>query len=206
MQYGSPQLHRDHERPRSDGAIAAHEIEAELQKILESPIFRRAPRHSRFLAFVVRKTLDGSAESVKEYAVGLQVFDRPADYDTAADPVVRVEAGRLRSRLADYYQELGKRDTIHIDLPKGTYVPVFSRNGVAPASHEREEADAETCLPAPPVEPVVVRRARRWWLAVAAVLAIASAVTVYFRARRPARLGERVISRRVCSGSICSGN
>ena len=114
------------------------EIEAQLQRILESSVFRSSPRHSRFLSFVVRKALAGEADSIKEYPIGLEVFDRKPDFDPAADPVVRSEARRLRSRLADYYAKLGGQDPIHIELPKGTYVPVFHRNGFAPPASDND--------------------------------------------------------------------
>ena len=122
-----------HEGTPTSAAIPPEEVEAELQRILASPTFRRAPGHSRFLEFVVQKTLSGAANLVKEYSIGVEVFGRRSnDYDTSLDPGVRVEAGRLRSRLADYYKDMGQHDPIHIDLPKGTYVPIFYRNGVEP--------------------------------------------------------------------------
>ena len=103
----------------------SHEVEAELARILASPIFRKAPRHSRFLSFVVQRMLEGRAESVKEYVIGLEVFERAADYDPGSDPIVRAEARRLRSRLSEYYAGPGMNDAIIIDLPKGGYAPVF---------------------------------------------------------------------------------
>jgi adenylate cyclase len=125
------------EGPSTDVEISPQEIEAELDKILASPLFRRAPGQSRFLEFVVRKTLEGSADLIKEYSIGLEVFDRRSDdYDTGLDPAVRVEAGRLRFRLAEYYKGCGEHDPIQIQLPKGTYVPVFSRNRVVPTTRE----------------------------------------------------------------------
>jgi tetratricopeptide (TPR) repeat protein len=122
-----------HDEPSSTGPIIPRgEVEAELQRILASPIFRKAPRHSRFLSFVTRKALDASGDCIKEYLIGVEVFDRESDYDPGSDPVVRVEAGRLRSRLTAYYRKDGRLDPIHIELPKGTYAPVFQRNGIAP--------------------------------------------------------------------------
>ena len=111
-------------------AIPPEEIEAELKRILSSPTFGKAPRHSGFLSFVVWKTLAGEAETIKEYLIGLEVFERPTDYDPATDPIVRAEARRLRSRLIEYYNTEGKLDPVRIELPKGGYVPVFSRNGI----------------------------------------------------------------------------
>ena len=128
MQEGTSQSWQVEQALSSGVAILPEEIEEQLQRILASPTFHKAPRHSRFLSFVVRKALSGEAESVKEYLIGLEVFDRPSDYDPGSDPIVRAEARRLRSRLADYYKKTGSHDRIQIDLPKGTYVPTFSRN------------------------------------------------------------------------------
>lgn len=112
----------------SETNLTGREVWAELQKILSSQTFRNSKRHSRFLTFVVTETLRGNTESIKESVIGLEVFDRKPDFDPAADPLVRVEAGRLRSRLAAYYGEPGQHDPIRIELPKGTYVPVFYRS------------------------------------------------------------------------------
>jgi tetratricopeptide (TPR) repeat protein len=114
------------------GDVSRELVEAELRQILSSSLFSKAPRHSRFLSFVVGKTLAGEAENIKEYLIGVEVFDRPSGYDPGSDPIVRAEARRLRSRLADYYRKLGQYDPIHIELPKGTYVPVFHKNGAIP--------------------------------------------------------------------------
>ena len=107
-----------HQGTSTSAAISSHEVEATLERILASPIFRRAPRHSRFLDFVVRKTLLGATGCVKEYVIGVEVFDRPTDYDPGTEPIVRVEAGRLRSRLAEYYKTSGKLDELRIYLPE----------------------------------------------------------------------------------------
>ncbi|MGO9402948.1 MAG: tetratricopeptide repeat protein [Terriglobales bacterium] len=175
MQERTSQSWQDELASSSDAPVPASEVEAELQRILSSPTFRNAPRHCRFLSFVVWKALAGEKETVKEYLIGLEVFDRPAGYDPSSDPIVRAEARRLRSRLADYYTTLGKLDHVRIELPKGTYVPVFHRNGIEPSL---EEASPETDLVAPTAarDEVVVRpggAVRGRWLAAAAVVAIA---------------------------------
>ena len=129
----------------------------------------------------------GSADGVKESLIGVEVFGRRADYDPGAEPAVRIEAGRLRSRLADYYKELGERDPIHIHLPKGTYVPVFSRNGVAPPVEEMA-SEAEMAPDAARLDEVIVRRDDgHWlrWLIAAAVIIVAAIMAAYFVSRRP---------------------
>jgi hypothetical protein len=100
---------------------------AELNKILSSTVFSNSRRAVDFLRFVVERTLAGEARYIKEYRIGLEVFGRNGSYDPKLDPVVRIEAGRLRSKLAEYYRNEGQNDPIQIELPKGTYVPVFQR-------------------------------------------------------------------------------
>ena len=141
MQERAPQIPAEPEQPASCPAISSQEVEAELEKILASPLFSRAPRHSRFLEFVVRKKLAGLTECVKESLIGVEVFGRPPDYDPGSEPAVRVEAGRLRLRLTEYYIGPGKHDPIQIHLPKGTYIPVFSRNGVESSPEEVPDTD-----------------------------------------------------------------
>ena len=79
---------------------------------------------SRFLKFVVEQTLAGEGERLKEYVIGVEVFDRDADYDPRLDAIVRVEAARLRTKLAEYYAGDGRSDAVVLSLPKGGYAPV----------------------------------------------------------------------------------
>ncbi len=102
---------------------------------------------SRLLRYVVEKTLAGEADQLKEYAVGVEVFDRDDKYDPRLDSIVRVEAGRLRSRLDEYYNGEGAASPIRINLPRGGYVAQFepreaSAGGVpvpVPSSHRTAE-------------------------------------------------------------------
>ena len=101
------------------------DIRAELERILASKGFATAGRLSRLLRYVVDKTIAREADQLKEYAVGVEVFDRDASYDTRLDSIVRVEAGRLRSRLQEYYNGEGAASPIRISLPRGGYVAQF---------------------------------------------------------------------------------
>src|SRR3954454_5641537 len=105
--------------------ISAESIRVELEKILASHIFSRADRPSRFLRFVVEHAVGNAGSPLKEYAIGLGVLERGESFDPRLDPIVRVEAGRLRSRLLEYYKTEGLDDAVVIELPKGGYVPVF---------------------------------------------------------------------------------
>src|SRR3989442_213167 len=86
----------------------------------------------RFLRFTVERAVCGQPDQLKEYVIGVEVFDRNASYDPRVDPIVRVEARRLRSKLKSYYDTEGSDDELIIEFPKGTYAPVFRSRGVAP--------------------------------------------------------------------------
>lgn len=103
------------------------DVQAELERILASKGFATAGRLSRLLRYVVDKTIAGEADQLKEYAVGVEVFDRDANYDTRLDSIVRVEAGRLRTRLDEYYNGEGAASPIRISLPRGGYVAQFGK-------------------------------------------------------------------------------
>jgi TolB-like protein len=100
-------------------------IEEQLERIASSDEFRKCPQLLRFLGFAVKEALSGRDGGSKERLIGMEVFGRPADYDAGADPVVRVEARRLRRKLAEYYARGGREDPLEIRLPKGGYLPAF---------------------------------------------------------------------------------
>ncbi|MGH9222011.1 MAG: tetratricopeptide repeat protein, partial [Vicinamibacterales bacterium] len=102
--------------------IPEGDARAEVERILASKGFASAGRLSRLLRYIVDKTLAGEADQLKEYAVGVEVFDRDDKYDPRLDSIVRVEAGRLRSRLDEYYNGEGANPAWRITLPRGGYV------------------------------------------------------------------------------------
>jgi len=103
-------------------------IREQLDRILASPEFPGKARAGRFLQFVVEETLSGRAEQLKGFTIALAVFDRNESFDSQTDPVVRIEAGRLRRAVERYYLTAGKADPILIQIPKGGYVPTFLAN------------------------------------------------------------------------------
>src|SRR5690349_16315466 len=103
----------------------ANSVRAQLERILTSPQLEASPSLCRLLRFVVEETLGGQGGSLKEYSLGTQVFDRGDAFDPRMDPIVRVQARNLRTRLAQYYAGPGAGDPVVIELPKRTYVPVF---------------------------------------------------------------------------------
>ena len=108
--------------------IAPEQIRAELERVLASEPFANSQRSQRFLRYVVEATLANVEESLKEFALAVDVFGRSTSYDPSVDATVRVEAGRLRSRLREYYSGAGKTDPILIEMPKGGYRASFALN------------------------------------------------------------------------------
>jgi TolB-like protein len=109
----------------SVGGMQRNAIVAELEKVLTSATFIRSKRLGRFLRFTVEQCLDGRQNSLKEYLVGVEVFNKMESFDPRIDSIVRVEARRLRSKLERYYQTEGREDNVIIQFRKGSYVPML---------------------------------------------------------------------------------
>ena len=109
------------------GSIPSSEIRAQLERILTSPDFDVPERAHKFLRYVVTKSLSGRANRIKAYTIAVEVFGRSGTFDPQSDPVVRIEAGRVRRGLERYYLTAGSSDPTLITIPKGSYVPAFSR-------------------------------------------------------------------------------
>jgi TolB-like protein len=108
--------------------ISEGAIREELSRILESSMFIQSDRLGRFLRFTVETTLAGDAEILKEYVIGTEVYERKPPYHPSADSIVRSEARRLRSKLKEYYESVGKDDPVLIYYRLGSYAPVFRPN------------------------------------------------------------------------------
>jgi len=100
-------------------------VEAELERILQSPGFRTSKRSQEFLRYIVSTSLDGRFDELRERVIGFQVFQRLPDYDTGEHSIVRVKANELRKRLAQFYSEQGEQSVVQIHLPKGSYTPEY---------------------------------------------------------------------------------
>jgi hypothetical protein len=148
---------------RSNG-VDAEAVRAHVERITSSDLFASAQRLCRFLRFTVESALAGREDQVKEYILGRQVFDRGEGYDTRLDPIVRVEARRLRSRLAEYYGGPGRDEPLRLEYPRGRYVPIISS-----AAAEHASTRKATVL-------------RRWSAAVIAAALAAVAVGVAYLA------------------------
>ena len=153
-----------------DGVTAAT-VRNQLANILASESFSRSVRVSRFLRFIVEHVLDGKTEPLKEYVIGVEVFDKDESFDTRADAIVRVEAGRLRTKLKEYYGEEGRSDPVRIELAKRGYVPVFryphSEVGDSRSSEPQRSVEASKRLLQPSL-----RKFRGPWYGLAASIVI----------------------------------
>jgi hypothetical protein len=119
--------------PAGANNVNRDDILRELENILASHFFRSAGRSKQFLQYVVQHKLEGHSEQLKERTIGTEVFLRPAGYATGDDPVVRVQAGEVRRRLEQYYQAAPTTDShVRIELPVGSYSPVFHVRSAAP--------------------------------------------------------------------------
>ena len=112
--------------------ISEKAIRDQLSDILSSKTFLQVERLKRFIGFIVEEASAGRSGDLKEYVIGVQVFGKDPTFDPRTDPIVRVQARRLRTRLARYYKEEGQSAEIIIDLPKGGYTPVFRKREGAP--------------------------------------------------------------------------
>ena len=113
-------------------SIPVEAVRKELEKVLLSQVFSGSERLCQFLRFVVEQSLSGQVNALKEWLLGVRVFGRSESFDPRVDAIVRVEAGRLRTRLAQYYQTEGQNDPILILVQKGGYAPVFHARSSMP--------------------------------------------------------------------------
>lgn len=118
----------------SPGKVSEKAVRQQLNRILASKTFSQVDRLKRFVGFIVGETVSGRGGDLKEYVIGVQVFGKEPSFDPRTDPIVRVQARRLRTRLARYYEDEGNLDEVIVDLPKGGYAPVFRpRDGATTA-------------------------------------------------------------------------
>ena len=169
-------------------------VRSQLEKIVSDGRFAASKRYPYLLRYIVEQTLAGNEDDLKERTLGVEVFHRPPDYDTNADPVVRLCAAEVRKRLAQYYQSTAHRGELRIELNPGSYVPVFSP--LAPDAPVVEAIPTEVVpvdVPsrAQPVRPP--KRARRiyWAGGLIASGVIIAVISVWGGARSWRHLGKQ---------------
>jgi hypothetical protein len=148
-------------------------VRQQLERLLAHPLFSNSKRYPALLAHIVEQTLKGHSSELKERSIGIDVFGRSPSYDANADPVVRITAGEVRKRLVQYYYDFTHDGELVIELPIGSYVPIFHLPGPSPEPElplpvpdppQQSVAPAITAVPPPPP------RAVRWlWAALLAV-------------------------------------
>ena len=111
--------------------LHADDIRRELSRIVQSSTFRDSYRLTSILSFIVETTLAGNGGKLKAYTIAVEALGRGPDFDPQTDPIVRVEAVRMRQALTRYYSGVGRDDPLVIEVPRGSYVPAFSRGGIA---------------------------------------------------------------------------
>lgn len=107
--------------------IARDEVMKSLDRVLTSDEFASSPNLRKFLSYIVEQTLNGKDADLKAYSIAIDAFNRSEDFDSQIDPVVRVQAGRLRKNLTEYYNGSGATDPIRIEIPRGSYKPIFNK-------------------------------------------------------------------------------
>jgi hypothetical protein len=163
-------------------AIDSKAVLQQVDRMLKSRHFRNSRRYPVFLAHIVRRTLEGDLDSLKERILGIEVFKRPHDYDTGADPVVRITAGEVRKRIALYYHDEGTEQELRIELPPGSYVPVFFVPGLGvitpePSLSPLPASSVSPKTPTPQAEPPAVPErpglsAQTWIIATSLLLVL----------------------------------
>ena len=166
--------------PPSRPSPTVADVRDQLERLLSSASLRLSTRRRDLLRFLVEETLEGRADRLKGFTVATAVFGRDGSFDASSDPVVRLEARRLRSDLDSYYVDAGSHDPVRITIPKGGYVPHFEWQGRASrprSTPRRPRVRLSTVLRRRPCRPATGRRGRALWaaLVVAALLVAAGA-------------------------------
>jgi hypothetical protein len=158
--------------------------QAELEAVLASGIFARAPSLAQLLSFICLRHFAGEHHLIKEYTIAVEALGRPADFDQKRDSIVRVEAHRLRKRLRQYYEAEGASHQLRIDLPSGGYAPVFlvASQPVTAASPDAPDAlDLEQTVLAQPAKSTRIWTSR--WVLTAAALLLGGSILVLIGTR-----------------------
>ncbi len=148
---------------------------SELETVLASGIFDRAPGLANLLTYVCGKYFEGTAELVKEYNIAIEALGRPPDFDQKKDSIVRVQFHRLRERLTEYYRTTGADHAVHIVIPQGQYIPRFEPHAVEQTAAPKVDTPERQTSPGGqlPAKPPTADPKRAWWIGAAGVLLLA---------------------------------
>jgi len=176
-------------------------IRAQLERMLESPLFRNSKRYPNLLRYLVEQALAGNEAQLKERTLGVTIFHRAPDYDTNQDTVVRLTASEVRKRIAQYYHQPEHADELQIDLRPGSYVPVFrlpetSNDPVQSGDHSRlasaeiEPAPRVVGVALPKPMRIAVQRPLRWLAVASALFVVLAGVAIWWSTVRAARSAD----------------
>lgn len=142
--------------------VSRDDVRLALHKVLNSPEFSSVVQLRSFLNYVVSKAIEDRLDEIKGYTIAVEALGRDVSFNPVTDPIVRVEAARLRRRLTKYYTGSGKKDPVVIEIPKGSYVPVFEvrRNGIGSTTPSPDTIPEQTGRPCEDANP-----ARLSWIA-----------------------------------------
>lgn len=172
-------------------------VQQQLEHLLSSPLFNSSKRYAQFLRLVVARTLEGQSNQLKERILGIEIFERAADYDTNTDPIVRVTAAEIRKRIGQYYQDPKHSQEIRLFLPTGSYAPQFSwpgrPNGFPEASPALIGAESAVLKTLPISAPGRTSQSTSKWFSVrttsalflATLLLVLTASWLFWRQSRP---------------------
>jgi hypothetical protein len=146
----------------SQGSLDLDSRRTELKAVLQSKYFTRAPALARLLSYLCEKYFDGEANRIKEYSIGVDVFHRGPSFDQNSDSIVRVEANRLRKRLAEYYAGEGASHRLHITIPVGQYVPEFE-SGPSQQGERASTPEIPSVAGESGTESATLRPAKHWF-------------------------------------------
>jgi hypothetical protein len=173
------------------------QVRRQMERLLETTHFKNSRRYPALFRFIVEETLEGRGEFLKERLLGIRVFNRPPDYDTADDPIARVTIAEIRKRIAQYYHEEAHESEMRIELMPGRYEPEFfpRKIKVLPLPGDVVPVTpaplTETPIDVPAQKPGKARPAFfRWWVGALGVLCLTLAGALLWRLERPSALDQ----------------
>jgi hypothetical protein len=170
-----------------------NQVRRQMERLLATAHFKNSRRYPALFRFIVEETLEGRGEFLKERLLGVRVFNRPPDYDTADDPIARVTIAEIRKRIAQYYHEEAHESEMRIELTSGRYEPEFYPRKAKAAAQVDALSPVEPTVPAPPpvidiaVAPAPLKLSRSWllplpfWVIATAVLLVGSVAALWWR-------------------------
>lgn len=193
------------------GTVSHEVARAEAERVLSDPRLHISDRHRLFLRYIVDALFEGRSDTVKAYSIAIDVFGRPPTFDPSTDPIVRIEATRLREALAKYYEQLGGEDGVRLDVARGRYIPIFSPRSRKPCLDEGrgegvlEEEAVQPGISAAPSHPRAIPSKLTLAAAFAVFVCVGLGYTAYDHLANPLRSSDRPVVE-LTSTTVVAGN